>query len=72
MTEEEEGAHQQRARIKLATSVLTSYGYVLVGGALWQPLISFKGFSLANLVVGFIGLGMHAAALYIAPRGEPK
>jgi hypothetical protein len=67
-----EKERRDRVRIKLAGSMLTACGYALLAGAAWEPLSKGQGIDGRGLIALAVGLSMHAAALYIAPRGEPK
>lgn len=67
--DDEERARRDRVRIKLLTSILTSYGYAVLAGSFWTPLTEGDLHSV-NLWFAAFGIVLHAAALYIAPRGE--
>jgi hypothetical protein len=67
-----EKQRRDRARIKLAVTILTTYGYALLGSGAWEPLMKGQYPSTANLTAGGMGLALHLAALYIAPNGEAK
>ena len=60
-----------RSRWKLLASMMTTYGYALLGGTVLQPLL--KGGPVSWTVLAGAGLGVvfHALALYISPKGEP-
>lgn len=68
--DDEERARRDRVRTKQLTGILVGYGYAVLAGSLWQPL-SGEGISELNLSMIALGVALHAAALYIAPRGEP-
>jgi hypothetical protein len=72
MVEAEERARRERTRIKLFATMLVTYGYALLGGALWEPLTKAQTLQIQNLVLAAIALSMHGVALYIVPRGEAK
>jgi hypothetical protein len=72
MVDAEERARRERTRIKLFSTILVTYGYALLGGALWEPLTKAQILGAQNLVLAAIALSMHAIALYIAPRGEAQ
>ena len=58
------------ARVKLGVSMLTTFGYSIVGTALFDPLIKGAKFSPGSL--GLIGAGaiFFFVALYMVPQGE--
>lgn len=64
-------AAAHRARVKLLGSILTNYGYALLGGAAIQPLLSGQAKLTASQVVGgLLSLVLQGVAVYIAPYGE--
>ena len=61
----------RRARYKMSNSILTTYGYALIGASAIQPFVVNGNRPGAIQVVSvLIGLSFHAAALYNAPKGE--
>lgn len=59
-----------RARTKLLSTMLTTYGYAIVLAAVLEPFTSKSTTSAANVLLALIGLACHGIALYISPRGE--
>lgn len=66
--EPEECARRDRVRTKLFASILTTYGYAILAGSIWTPLVDGT-LGLANIAFGALGFALHGLALYIAPRG---
>lgn len=59
-----------RARWKLAETLMTAYGLGLLGSALGVSIMTTYTLTLAQGTTAALGLFFHAAALYIAPKGE--
>ena len=65
-------AAARRARVKLFGSLMTTYGYALVGAAAIQPLLAGSYRLTAVQAFGCLtGLAGQALAIYIASNGEP-
>ncbi|HTQ12734.1 MAG TPA: hypothetical protein VMH86_02575 [Rhizomicrobium sp.] len=61
----------RRARYKLSNSILTTYGYALIGASAIQTfVINGKLPGTVQFASVVIGLSFHAVALYNAPKGE--
>ncbi len=52
----EERARRDRIRIKLFIAILTTYGYALLAGSLWQPLSGGVELSVGNILLVTLGL----------------
>lgn len=65
----EERARRDRARIRLFTTMLATYGYAVLGASVWEPLTA-GSIEARNVMWALFGVVMHVGALYIAPRGE--
>ncbi len=64
-------SHKTRTRLKLATTILTAYGYAVLGAAAVQPLfISDTPLGVRQLGGIALGMAIHGVALYIAPLGD--
>ncbi len=59
-----------RARTKLFVSVLTTYGYALVGGGTIGPIITTGEATPIALGALWLGVVLHFWAWYLAPDGE--
>ena len=57
-------------RMKLGVSVLTTFGYSIVGAGLFEPLFKNGKFGVAHLGALGVGAILFYAAFHIAPRGE--
>lgn len=68
----DEKQRRDRVRLKLFGSMLTAYGYALLGAGAWDPLSKAQWLTPVNLAAILGGLAAHGVALYIAPRGEPR
>jgi hypothetical protein len=61
----------RKARFKLARSILTTYGYALVGGAVIQPITSTSAtLNHAQAISAALGILSPLLAMYIAPQGD--
>jgi len=58
------------ARVKLVISILTTFGYSLVGAALIEPFTKVKALAPLNYLAAVMGLAFLGLAIYLAPRGE--
>jgi hypothetical protein len=61
-----------RYRLKLASSMLTTYGYALLGGSVLQPALTTGRITLPIYVSVIAGVVSHTLAIYICPRGEKE
>jgi len=61
-----------RVRLKLVTQILTNLGYGFVAVTIIQAASGAIAVTPYTYVGGLLGLFFWAAAVYIAPRGEPK
>jgi hypothetical protein len=57
----------RRERIKLGVSILTTFGYGLLGTVTVQSLLQHNSVTWSSVVAGFAVLGV---ALYYVPQGE--
>ena len=63
--------HAERARFKVLGTILTTYGFAIMGGSIIQPLLSAgQGLTLLRVSGIVLALVFQAAAIYIAPKGE--
>ena len=53
-------ARRDRARLKLLGTIVATYGYALLAGALWEPMAKGGPITIRNLAAAAIGLAMHA------------
>lgn len=60
-------SHAHRARMKLLTTILTSFGYGLLGTVTIQSLLQHNPVTWSSVAGGLVALG---SALYLAPEGE--
>lgn len=61
---------RERHRIKLFTTMLTTYGYTLMAGALLDPVSKDTPFRWWNVLFGCLALCMQGYAIHLAPRVE--
>lgn len=61
---------RDRHRTKLFTTMLTTYGYSLMAGALFDPILKHTPLRWYNVLVGLMAVAMQSYALYLAPKGE--
>ena len=61
----------RHARYKMSNSILTTYGYALIGASAIQHFV-VNGNRLGTVQVAsvLVGLSFHTIALYNAPKGE--
>lgn len=61
---------RERHRIKLFTTILTTYGYTLMAGSLFDPVLKHTAFHPWNTIGVLVALSMQGYALHLAPKGE--
>jgi hypothetical protein len=71
MSAETQKTAAKRARYKLAASMLTTYGYAIMGVSAVQPLLMEHGIFAGRQIAGMaLAVACQLLALYIAPKGE--
>lgn len=61
----------QRAQFRLLGTILTTYGFAIMGGSIIQPLLSAEqGLTLLRILGIVLAPVFQGVAIYIAPKGE--
>ena len=65
-------SEKEVSRYKHATTLLTTYGFGLMGAGLFEPLTKGTRFTRTDFICIVAGAALHGVSVYVVPRGEKE